>query len=255
MLSGAGWLLLLAADISNQSLQHDLSASVIWKTPDAHALWLRLDRPLWYSDIVGSCLGRHFKTSLARISRARPSTDSAGGSVLRKPRLGWARIRHPGNLGNIHRAADVAHLLAAGAWLGGLVPLASLLAKVRHVSELAFATKVTRRFSTLGLIAVGTILLTGVMNSYILVGSIAALTDTDYGRLLLVKLSLFGVMLSIAAVNRFRITPGLSNSRSGAIAARQLQRNSLVEAGFGLAILGIVGALGALPPGSHIHMM
>jgi putative copper export protein len=32
---------------------------------------------------------------------------------------------------------------------------------------------------------------------------------------------------------------------------RQLQRNTLIEAAFGLIILGIVGVLGTLPPALH----
>ena len=34
---------------------------------------------------------------------------------------------------------------------------------------------------------------------------------------------------------------------------RALRRNSLMEATFGLAILGIVGVLGTLPPGLHVQ--
>jgi putative copper resistance protein D len=62
-------------------------------------------------------------------------------------------------------------------------------------------------------------------------------------------------MVFIAAINRLRLAPGLTSLRNGAISARQLQRNSLIEAALGLAIVGIVGALGALPPGAHVHAM
>jgi putative copper resistance protein D len=171
--------------------------------------------------------------------------------------LAWAGHASgtPGFIGSIHRAADVLHLLAASAWIGGLVPLALLLAGARHASDLTFAAEATQRFSTLGLIAVGTVLLTGALNAYILVGSIPALTDTEYGRLLSVKIGVFVVMVFIAAINRLRLAPGLTSLRNGAISARQLQRNSLIEAALGLAIVGIVGALGALPPGAHVHAM
>ena len=37
-----------------------------------------------------------------------------------------------GELGNLHLAADALHLVAAAAWIGGLVPLAMLLAAVRR---------------------------------------------------------------------------------------------------------------------------
>ena len=46
------------------------------------------------------------------------------------------------------------------------------------------AQTATLRFSTLGILSVGTLLATGIVNSWYLVGSIPALTGTPYGRLL-----------------------------------------------------------------------
>ena len=54
---------------------------------------------------------------------------------------------------------------------------------------------------------VATILITGLINTWNLVGSVEALLDTAYGRLLLVKIALFLAMVSVAAVNRFRLSP------------------------------------------------
>ena len=67
----------------------------------------------------------------------------------------------------------------------------------------------TRRFSTLGLLSVGTLLATGLVNTWMLAGSLAALLETDYGRLLLPKIALFVAMVAIASINRLRLTrPG-----------------------------------------------
>src|SRR5262249_4695376 len=91
-----------------------------------------------------------------------------------------------GQIGAIHLAADALHLLAAGLWIGGLVPLLLLLrAAWEHNDETwaAIASHVTRRFSTLGIMSVGTLLATGIVNSWILVGSIEGLVRTDYGHL------------------------------------------------------------------------
>jgi putative copper export protein len=59
-------------------------------------------------------------------------------------------------------------------------------------------------------------------------------------------------MVSVAAVNRLRLTPRLIQDRDDFArqnALRQLRNNSLIEAGIGAVILLIVGALGTLPPG------
>jgi mono/diheme cytochrome c family protein len=86
-----------------------------------------------------------------------------------------------------------------------------------------------------------------------LAGSVPALIGTDYGHLLLVKIALFAAMVSIAAINRFRLTPLLSN-QSGRLrgdALRRLTRNAMAEFVLGLAIFVVVGALGTMPPGLH----
>jgi putative copper resistance protein D len=63
------------------------------------------------------------------------------------------------------------------------------------------------RFSILGIISVATIVITGIVNSWAILGSVTALLGIDYGRLLLAKVGLFLAMLSLAAINRLRLTP------------------------------------------------
>lgn len=159
----------------------------------------------------------------------------------------------PGIVGDVHRLADVLHLVAAAAWLGGLLPLWLLLRRnIENDDGPAMLAKAvaTRRFSALGIIAVGTLLATGSMNSWILVGDPKALLEMRYGQLLLLKVMLFVTMVAIATYNRASLTPRLAE----AVARRQLARNALAETGLGFAILMIVSVLGVLPPVSHIGM-
>ena len=147
--------------------------------------------------------------------------------------------------------------LAAAAWIGGLVPLVLLLAAVGRHPTVAWASQArdaTRRFSTLGAISVATLAASGIVNAWFLVGSVHALFVTEYGRLLMLKLGVFAVMLVFAAVNRFWLTPrlGLSMANGPQLdALRQLTRNSTIEIGLGLAIFAIVGMLGTLHPAIH----
>jgi putative copper resistance protein D len=163
-----------------------------------------------------------------------------------------------GELGNLHLAADALHLIAAAAWIGGLVPLALLLATGRRNQDFAWASlarDAAQRFSTLGLVSVGTLLLTGTINAWILVGSIHALIVTGYGQLLMLKLVVFAIMLGFAATNRFSLTPRLalsSGNEPQLEALRQLTRNSVTEIALGLTIFAIVGALGTLHPAIHL---
>ena len=163
-----------------------------------------------------------------------------------------------GAMGNLHLTADALHLIAAASWIGGLVPLALLLAAARRKQVFArasLARDAAQRFSTLGIVSVGTLLVTGIVNAWILVGSIHALIVTGYGRLLVLKLVVFAIMLTLAAVNRFWLTPKLafsSENEPQLSALRQLTRNSVIEIALGLTIFVIVGVLGTLHPAIHL---
>jgi putative copper resistance protein D len=156
--------------------------------------------------------------------------------------------------GQVHLAADALHLLAAGAWLGALYPLARLFAVAMREAGWTDAARIaTRRFSHLGIASVATLLITGMVNSWFLVGNIPGLLGTLYGRLLLLKLACFAAMVAIAAINRQRLTPRLLAPGAPLSVLRALRRNALIETVLGLAIVGLVGALGTTPPALHVE--
>jgi putative copper resistance protein D len=115
---------------------------------------------------------------------------------------------------------------------------------------ISLVREATGRFSIMGIVSVAVLLVTGVINAYLLVGSFHALIVTAYGRLLLFKLVVFAVMLAFAATNRLWLTPRLGSSRAGAL--HLLTRNSAIEFALGLAVIAIVGMLGTLHPASHL---
>jgi len=162
-----------------------------------------------------------------------------------------------GETGDVHLTADVLHLFAAAAWVGGLVSLALLLSVARRHQAFAWASlarEAAQRFSTLGIVSVGTLLVTGIVNAWILVGSFEALLITEYGQLLMLKLVVFALMLVFAAANRFWLTPQLafsSGNEAQLTALRQLTRNSVIEIALGFTIFAIVGVLGTLHPAIH----
>jgi putative copper resistance protein D len=85
-------------------------------------------------------------------------------------------------------------------------------------------------------------------------GSFRAIAVTDYGRLLLLKITLFAVMVAIAAINRLWLAPKLEADapREPQLGIPvQLERNSLIEIGLGLIIFALVGVLGTLHPAIH----
>lgn len=161
----------------------------------------------------------------------------------------------------IHTGCDAVHLLAAGAWVGALPGLWALLKRAGDVAQLqrfALAAMAARRFSVLGMVTVSALVVTGLVNSWYLVGTLGALFATDYGRLLLWKLLLVAMMVTLAAINRLRLTPELtmaSATRLGTTsrdALTRLRRNTLLELAAGIAIIGIVAVLGLTMPAAHM---
>jgi copper resistance protein D len=147
---------------------------------------------------------------------------------------------------------DALHLCAAGAWLGGLTPLAIFLRRTAVSSSLdKHAAPVLERFSTLSLCCVGVLFLSGISNSWLLVGSIHALFTTPYGRFLLFKLTLFAILVGFGARNRFLVKAKLPRVRTDPDLLSQLRRNVLCEICLGVAVVGIVACLGVMAPVRH----
>jgi putative copper resistance protein D len=144
-------------------------------------------------------------------------------------------------------AADVAHLLAAGAWPAGLLPFALLLRRRMRAGTAAAAHTAARRFSAMSLAAVGILAASGLINAFFLVGSLRGLVATDYGRLLILKVTLFAAAATLGAWNLLVHKPRLEIAPEalGAIA-----RKVWIEVALGTLIILIVAILGTLPPGS-----
>jgi copper resistance protein D len=250
--SGAIWLLIQAAAMSGLSLKEAMADDVLSVVVNETQFGLVCEIRLALAIILAGCL---------TFDRLAPLRWLALASALGlTAAIAWTGHAGSGvgELGVLQLAADLLHLLAAAAWLGGLVSLALLLAAACRHDALGWASvarEATERFSTLGIASVGAILATGIVNSWILVGSLHALIGTEYGRLLMLKIALFAAMLSIAGVNRFWLTPRLaltSGSEPQLRVLRRLARNSTIEIALGLAVFAIVGALGTMHPAIHL---
>jgi putative copper resistance protein D len=147
---------------------------------------------------------------------------------------------------------DVIHLCAAGGWIGGLAPLAIFLTSTRVSFSLGEkAAVVLRCFSTLSLWCVSVLVVSGLCNSWLLVGSIHALFTTPYGCLLLCKLVFFCVLIGFGARNRLVIKTKVLTGPADLGLVHQLRRNVISEVCLGAAVVAIVACLGVTPPARH----
>ena len=158
-----------------------------------------------------------------------------------------AWIGHAATDGPLHQASQLVHLLAAGAWLGGLVPLERVLrAGLHNEKSAARASAVLQRFSTMGIVAVLAILASGIANGLFEVGFSLDLAK-DYDRLFVVKLVLFLAMVGVALFNRLRLMPRLAD-RSDGVVLRRFVFTVAIEQALGLAALLAASLLGMSDP-------
>jgi copper resistance protein D len=187
---------------------------------------------------------------LLPLERHRPR---AGAAVAGLALILQADLGHAAAMGGRESAGLIAtetlHLLAAGAWLGGLVPFMLVLS----ASSAPLAAIAARRFSPLGLSCVLILAATATAQGFELIGSAAGLIGTAFGRVALVKVALFLVLLAIAAFNRFRLTSAMATAR-GEWARRRMVQTVGAETFTGLLVVFAAGVLASLPPAMHMHM-
>lgn len=190
-----------------------------------------------------------------RASRLAVVTLAAGVALATLAWTGHGAM-DDGAVGWTHLVADILHLLAAGAWVGallGLVLLVTRPARRVNAAHLILTHRALDGFGTIGTIVVGTIVITGIVNACLLVELRNALSlgATLYGRLLIAKLVLFGAMLGLASLNRFRLSPVFERTIArddGAGALRALKLSLGIETLCVLSILALVAWLGTLEP-------
>jgi streptogramin lyase len=143
--------------------------------------------------------------------------------------------------------------------VGGLSCLAIAISSIDTLGRQKAkpVAEMLRRFSSIAIICVGSIGITGIYNLLVEVGSLSALLDTPYGRILLVKLAIFAPMIAFGAMNQFIIYDHLMNAKPRSkrtnpqIVARWLRRfgsSIRTEMALGIILLIVVGILTASAP-------
>ncbi len=264
IVSALAWLCLLSARIAGKPVTDIIADGTAWivltQTQFGFAWLIRL----LLACLLAGCLLLRLKTHPGSAATwLLVAVCVLAGAYLGALAFAGHGMEGLGFERNIHLAADILHLNAAGLWLGALVPLALLLVRLRRFhgdAWTAAAAAAAGRFSTLGILAVGILFVSGTINAAFLLGGMHSLIDTAYGRLLLLKIVLFIAMVCLAGVNRQRLLPWLSASvgtDQASRAAEQLVRSALAEIALGIAIVLIVGVLGIMAPANqmaaHLH--
>ena len=172
--------------------------------------------------------GRERLTLLAGALLVAASFASSGHATTAGP--GW-----------ITRPALMLHALCAAYWVGAFAPLFFALRRLPRDRALLLI----RAFSAGAVVAVGCLLLAGLTLAALQVRTPAALIATDYGRLLLLKLALVGLLICLGVINRLVLTPALQR-RAGA--AFHLRQTIAADLALAAGVVVLTAGLGSVPP-------
>ena len=177
---------------------------------------------------------------------ALPAATAAGTAMLLLPALaGHAGQKSPRGLA---LPLDVAHLAAAGIWLGGLIGLVVFWLAVGRVGRAAALVLVVPRFSAVAFASVLLLIGTGIGQALLELPTFATLWQTSYGQALLWKIGLLSAALLLAGVNLARTKPRLqAHDASAPLLLRRLVQGEIV---FVVGALFAAGVLSSLAPPS-----
>jgi copper resistance protein D len=236
LITAIGWLALEAA-----SMADDWSAAV---DPDQIGAVLTDTAfgQMWTFHLVLAAV----LVAVVALSRAGWAAISiASAAVLASLGLVGHAAMQTGAEGVLHRANHALHLMAAGAWIGGLVPFAMCLRAYLRDDLRKDAVRAMAGFSFWGQLIVAAIVLTGVVNIALTSRHPPLPPTTPYRALLVAKLVIVAIMIALALFNRFVLAPRLKTSAN---ALATLRASSLAEIALGCVVVALVSVFALLDP-------
>jgi copper transport protein len=196
----------------------------------------------WRAVMLAAAAGATVGLLLAGPGKGRPLVVvglAAAGGMLVHALAGHAA--GPSPLRVLNLAAQWAHLLAVGVWIGGL---AWLLAGLHGRARLAAV-----RFSKLAGASLAVVVVTGLARGLEELGGWQAALHSGFGRTLGIKLVLFAGLLLLGALNRYRLVPALAVPARRHATGR-LRRSVGGELWLAAGVLLAAALLSELPPGA-----
>ena len=159
----------------------------------------------------------------------------------------WAFAGHSSSMRwpAIGVVTDVVHHAAAATWIAGLAIVGWIVIPRTKPDVMVPAV---RNFSRIAAISVAILVVTGLVQTWRLVGSPANLWDADHGRLLAVKIGVLAAMLLLANVNRRRVDGRLDDTATLEHHVGPLRQAVVVEFAIGLVIIALTAAMVVSPP-------
>jgi copper transport protein len=144
---------------------------------------------------------------------------------------------------------DYVHNFIASVWIGGVIFFAFILlptfAKLEDSKKERLALLMIPKFSSMFIIAVGIVIITGPTLLWLLEDDVDALRQSYYGYLIIAKIAIASAMVALGGYNQFRIQKA-AERRLGSddiTVHKKLKRSLRTEAALGIVLLGVVALL------------
>jgi len=251
-ITGIGLLLVLASNIlmlAVQAITLQTTAFEVIRTGFGTTWLVRMILTIillgiWFWSERKMIIGRAQQFLILGLSLALISTTTMLGH-------GTASLHEPAII------LDYAHNLLASVWIGGVIYAAFVMipsfSKLESDKKEKLSLLVIPKISSIVIIAVGILIITGPTLLWFLESNVGLLYDSTYGKLILVKIALGSIMIAIGGYNQFRIQRyAEKNLESGKISVYNRFRRSLkIESMVGIVLLGVVALLAnsSLPAG------
>jgi copper transport protein len=167
--------------------------------------------------------------------------------------IGFGLLRTTGMTGHAAEApggwptlADLLHLIGISAWFGGLIVVLTCLIPTASLEEVQ---RVVRRFSVVAQVSVALIVASGLILLWQIAGGPGVLLTTHYGRVLALKLGLFGLVLTAAVFSKRWLDRSVASSDRRTGTTRPLAASVAAESALVLAVLGAASVLVTSSPG------
>jgi putative copper resistance protein D len=236
VLAGAVWFWLQSADFAGAYDVSDVLAALPIVATNTRFGFLLLARSavLILAALCFQCGARRLAVLLGGAGVAAESWLGHGGAM-------------DGTEGKILLLTSIAHLLAAATWLGGLPALFVALKRL----PLAEARALGQKFSPYGIICVVVLLATALIQYLTLIGRLNALFTSAYGLTALFKILSLAALIALAALNRIKLVPALTNEAG----RKALRRSISAEIVLGLATFLAAGLILQLTPPGMAYMV
>jgi putative copper resistance protein D len=192
MLTGGAQILVTAGSMSG-------AAAGMWDGTMVHMVWQAGAGRAYAIRAIGLVL---LTVAVLRNLLPWPACIGAVTAATSFASTGHAWSLHPNVLPILLQSV---HLLGAAFWLGALGPLAI----VARGHELPRIAATAFRFGSSAIFVVGALIAAGLCLLWMMLGRVSDMWASEYGRYVLLKLTMVACLLCLAAFNKLSLTPRL----------------------------------------------